>query len=69
MEAVPCPTPVTVPPTTVATEPLLLLHPPPEVPSLRRVVVPGHNVLVPVIAVGNELTVKEKVLLQPVAKV
>jgi hypothetical protein len=66
MEAVPCPTPVTVPPTTVATEPLLLVQPPPGIPSLSSVVNPTHTWVVPVIGPGAGLTVKPNVLLHPV---
>ena len=59
MVDVPADTPPTVPPLTVATPVLVLLHMPPVAPSLNAVVEPAHTVAVPVMvpATGNGLTV------------
>jgi len=68
MILVPTVIPVTVPPLK-ETLPLLLLHVPPPVPSDKEVVEPTHTVRVPLMAVGNALTVNTAVIIQPVGKV
>jgi hypothetical protein len=55
--AVPVPAPVTIPPTTVATVVIVLLHVPPPVASVSAVVAPWHTVAVPVIVAGSAPTV------------
>jgi hypothetical protein len=65
--AVPGLTPETLPPITEATAPLLVDHPPPEVASVSNVEDPAQTAFVPTIEFGSGFTVKEKVLLQPVA--
>ena len=67
-------TPVTVvvglgPVITVATVIRLLLHVPPMLPSLSCVVRPAHIVVLPVIVVGNGLTVTFTLRVQPVPNV
>ena len=59
MVAVPEATPPIVPPLTVATPVLVLLHTPPVATSLNTIVEPAHTVAVPVIvpATGRRLTV------------
>ena len=54
-------TPVTVPPLTVDTDGLLVLHVPPVVDSPNTTVDPAQTVVVPVIAAGVALTVTEAV--------
>lgn len=68
MVGVPVPTPVTIPELVpaVACEVLLLLHVPPEVPSLNVIVAPMHTADAPVIAAGDGLTVIVAALTQPV---
>ena len=68
MVATPEPVPVTrpVPAPTVATEVLLLLHVPPVVVSVSRVVKDIQRVEEPVIDDGNGFTVTTSVALQPV---
>jgi len=64
---VPAVTPVTTPVLpTAATPELLLLHVPPDVVSVSAVVVPVQTVLLPVIALGDGLTVIVVVVKQPV---
>ena len=61
MRAEPAATPVTVPPDTVATAGLLVLHAPPAILGVSTVVAPIHALVVPVkVAVGlTETTVVE----------
>jgi len=67
MDVPPVPVPVTVPvPVIVALAVALLLHVPPVVASVSTDVVPGHNVVVPVIDGGNAVTVTVVVTGQPV---
>lgn len=54
---------------TVATDAVLLLQVPPVVASLSVVVVPGHNVRLPLIAAGDGLTVSTDDVRQPDGKV
>ena len=63
----PVTTPVVNP--TVATAVLLLVQLPPPGVSPRFVVDPEQTVLIPVIAVGNGLTVTIAVVKQPVGKI
>ena len=65
MASVPGATPVTAPPLTVATTPLLL-HTPPAVAELNVVVAPAHTLIAPVIAAGDAFTVIAFVTVQPV---
>ena len=57
MVAVPFATPVTTPPTTLATPGLLLLHVPPVVLSVKVVVAPTHTESVPNIIAAVRFTV------------
>jgi hypothetical protein len=50
---------------TEATLGLLLLHAPPGIASLNVVVPPTQSVVIPVIALGNGLTVTDKVTMLP----
>lgn len=67
--AVPPETPVTVPPETVATAILLLLHVPPLVLELNTVVAATHTVCVPVKAAGKPFTVTTTEREQPLGPV
>ncbi len=69
MIAVPAVPPVTVPPTTLATDVAELDHVPPAVALLSTVVEPEQTTDDPVIAAGGGLTVTVAVLKQPVAAV
>ena len=68
---VPANTPLTtpVPPPTVATKVLLLVHAPNPVASDKEVVKPAQTFVVPVIAAGNGFTVTNAVMTQPVGRV
>ena len=67
MVAVPPDTPVTVPETepTVATDRLLLYHSPPEIRSLKDIVVPEHSEEAPLMGSGVGLTVTVTIAGQP----
>ena len=58
--------PLTVPPDTVATDEGVLLHVPPVVVSVSTVVAPAHNVVTPLIAAGEAVTVSVLVTVHPV---
>jgi hypothetical protein len=66
---VPAATPVTIPPATVASPGLLLVHVPPPGAELSVVFAPTHILAVPVITPGRPLTVTVVVTVQPVGKV
>ena len=69
--AVPAPTLLTIPlaDPIVITEVLLLLHVPPDMPSLKLIVIPGHILTTPLTAAGDGLTVAIAVAIQPVGNV
>jgi hypothetical protein len=71
MREVPAVTPVIIPVVdpAVATVVLLLLHRPPPTPSVSVVVRPVHIDVIPVIGVGEELTVTVVVVEHPVGNV
>ena len=55
-----------MPPDTVATDEGVLLHVPPVVVSVSTVVAPAHNVVTPLIAAGEAVTVSVLVTVHPV---
>jgi len=63
--AVPADTPVTTPELLTVAVGLLLLHPPPDVASLRARVPPTHTWLPPLIAAGLTWTVTGVLIVQP----
>ena len=71
MTGFPVATPVTtpVPGTTVASDPLLLVHEPPPVPLANVVVAPIHTFAAPVIDAGFGFIVRLAVTIQPVGNV
>ena len=71
MGAVPAVTAVTtpVPDTTLATDELLLVHPPPVVLQCRLDPAPAQTLVVPEMAAGFAFTEMVLVVLQPVGKV
>ena len=70
MILLPAVTPVTLPVVELAVAlALLLVHVPPVTASLSVVLRPAHTVGVPVMVAGTGLTVKARVLMQPVGHV
>jgi hypothetical protein len=69
MMLVPAETPDTTPvDETVATDVEPLVHAPPDVASVRLVVLPAQTLAVPVMAAGDALTVTTVVTWQPVVR-